>query len=153
MIKLYITYFYNIRNFTSDMIPFSTAIWDPKWYHDFKGNNHAFIDDNGVINGLRIEYLNPGYTNSCGCPCDIKDPCNCKFIKDYRKGLDTLDLSEVLNYIESFLNEASEILKLLKDDLKPVLIVHEADWNPCSERDSLIDYFTNNGIKIEQLKF
>lgn len=149
--KLYITYFYNIRFFKPNMVPLSTAIWDPKWYHEFKGNNHAYFDSNGVINGLRIEYLNPGYTNSCGCPCDLKDPTKCKFIKDYRSGLDSLDFNEVMDYIKNIINALK--LKLNNDQLIPVLIVHEADSNPCSERDSLISYFKDNGVKIEQLKY
>lgn len=149
--KLYITYFYNIRFFTPDMIPFSTAVWDPKWYHEFRGNGHVFIDSNGVINGIRIEYLNPKSVHASGCPCKLKNPSECEFIKEYKSGLRNLDLQEVLRYIETTLKEASEILEI--ENLKPVLIVHEADWNPCSERDSLIEYFQENNIDIEQLTY
>ena len=41
--KVRISYFYQIRNFKSNMIPMSTCISDPKWYHDFKGKNHLFV--------------------------------------------------------------------------------------------------------------
>jgi hypothetical protein len=133
------------------MIPFSTAIWDPKWYHEFLGNDHVFIDSNGVINGIRIEYLNPVHNHASGCPCELKNYTECKFIKEYKSGLRKLDLKEVLSYIETTLKEASEILEI--KNLKPVLIVHEADWNPCSERDSLIEYFKENNIDIEQLTY
>ena len=45
--KLAISYFYQIRNFKPNMIPVSTARWDPKWYHDGKGAEYNFIDKNG----------------------------------------------------------------------------------------------------------
>jgi len=148
---IYTSYFYMIRFFPKNLIPLSTAQWDPKWYHEFQGNDHAFIDSNGVINGIRIEDLNPLHTHASGCPCELKNYTECKFIKEYKEGLRNLNLNKILEYINNVLNEASEILGL--KNLKPVLIVHEADWNPCSERDSLIEYFTENNIEIEQLKY
>lgn len=33
--KFYTSYFYKLRFFTPNMLPFSTAKWDPKWYHNF----------------------------------------------------------------------------------------------------------------------
>jgi len=32
--KVRISYFYQIRNFKTNMIPMSTALSDPAWYHD-----------------------------------------------------------------------------------------------------------------------
>ena len=31
--KLALSYFYQIRNFKHYMIPVSTAVWDPQWFH------------------------------------------------------------------------------------------------------------------------
>ena len=35
--KIMTSYFYAIRFFKPNMIPISTAKWDPKWYHQNKG--------------------------------------------------------------------------------------------------------------------
>ena len=42
------SYFYQIRNFKPNMIPLSTALWDPKWFHKNKGHSFQFKDKNGV---------------------------------------------------------------------------------------------------------
>ena len=48
------SYFYQIRNFKKNMLPVSTAIYDPKWYHHNLGYNNIFEDKRGILNGLRI---------------------------------------------------------------------------------------------------
>ena len=57
--KLAISYFYQIRNFKKYMLPLSTAVSDPSWYHENLNNNHIFIDKRGIINGIRILPLHP----------------------------------------------------------------------------------------------
>ena len=53
------SYFYQIRNFTRNMIPISTAVWDPAWYHNFtKDYSHLFYDSRNILNGLRLEKIN-----------------------------------------------------------------------------------------------
>lgn len=52
--KFYISYFYQIRFFKPNMIPISTAKWDPKWYSQ---NGKPYIDKRGVVNGLRAPVL------------------------------------------------------------------------------------------------
>lgn len=42
--KLCTSYFYRIRFFRPDIVPFSTAKWDPKWYHNFQGQANIFLD-------------------------------------------------------------------------------------------------------------
>ena len=39
MIHFATSYFYQIRFFRPDMIPLSTARFDPSWYHRNKGHN------------------------------------------------------------------------------------------------------------------
>ena len=53
--KFYTSYFYQVRFFTPNMIPISTAKWDPKWFHDFQDNKYVFLDKRGVCNGLRAD--------------------------------------------------------------------------------------------------
>lgn len=58
--KLYTSYFYQIRFFAPNIVPVSTAVWDPKWYHNFAGQDNVFLDKRGVVNGLRAPALAPG---------------------------------------------------------------------------------------------
>ena len=86
-----------VRFFKPYQIPISTAVWDPKWFHDFKGQDHVWKDKNGVWNGIRLEELNPKNCNACGCPCNmgkLKDPQHCKFITTYKEGLSTINYKE-----------------------------------------------------------
>ena len=53
--KIRISYFYQIRNFKPNMIPMSTAISDPSWFHDWKDSSYIFTDKRGILNGLRLK--------------------------------------------------------------------------------------------------
>ena len=86
--KIYTSYFYKIRFFKPWQIPISTAVWDPKWFNDFKGQGYRFLDKRNVINGLRCESLHPDKTCQDLCrgleTCDCKDPSKCEFLKRYK---------------------------------------------------------------------
>ena len=77
----YTSYFYQIRNFTPNMIPLSTACGDPAWYHAGRDKNFVYFDNNKVCNGLRAEMLHPDKSCAnlcCGgfaCPY-TPDTCN-----------------------------------------------------------------------------
>ena len=113
--KIYTSYFYNIRFFKPHQIPMSTAMWDPKWFHEFMGPDHVWKDSNGVWNGIRIEMLNPD--NCCSLPAECldcqsgKNPEICSFIKDYSTGLHTkVDFSELLEVM----SKTAEYIKQLE---------------------------------------
>jgi len=144
--KYYITYFYNVRFLKPNMIPFSTAVWDPKWFHDFQGVSYAFIDKRGVINGLRVETLQP---QSTCCPCENKHPEACLFLKEYTIQLENTDFKALTEYLEAVANDAKEQLKF-QEEPAIVLLVYEKPDNPCSERGPLIEYFARNGILLQE---
>ena len=153
--KFALGYFYQVRFFTPNMIPVSTALGDPKWYHQNKGQQFTFLDKNNVINGLRCEELAPGPL--CSGLCDGNrdkgcSPLSCEFLKVYRMQLETtFDIPAFLERCKI----ASEKLKELNQytgEPTIVLLVHEAPDNPCSERKPLIDFFNAHGIQIEELK-
>lgn len=155
--KVYLSDFYQIRNMPSNYVPLSTAIYDPKWYHKNQGNNFVFVDRRGVLNGLRVEWLNPQSVDANGCPCPfIKKGLNgkCKFLLEYEKGLHNLS-KDFLNLVfKKFLKVAAQYLSH-EDYLKglhPVLIFHEAPDNPCSERWPLKSYLSDLGYEVEEFK-
>jgi len=144
-----------IRFLKPYQIPISTAIWDPKWFHNFKDQDYVWKDKNGVWNGIRLEILNP---NSCcitqppECIACVKDgrdrdPKNCSFIKEYKEGLEKInfnDLMELLTKMAEFIQQ----LEGFENEPEIILLVHEAPYNPCSERVPLQELFKNNGIDV-----
>lgn len=154
MIKVAISYFYQIRFFKPYMLPMSTAVWDPKWYHNFKSQDTCFIDRNRVINGLRISPLMPGWSCANLCrgreECSTGDPSTCEFLKEYANQLSQIDFNSFMETLEKYANELKEKLWFEEDPLA-VFIVHEKYDNPCSERVVLIDWFKQNGVECKEL--
>ena len=146
--KIFITYFYNIRFFKPHTIPISTAVWDPKWYHNFQGHDIIFKDKNNVLNGIRYPDLS-SVNIPQSCPCENKDPTTCQFIKDYSKYLNTLNFDKVYSDLLFIGNKAKEILKF-DEEPEICLMVYEKPDNPCSERKSLIEYFNKHGVSITE---
>jgi hypothetical protein len=147
--NFYISYFYNVRFFNESIIPISTAVWDPKWFHNFKDKSHIFIDKNGVINGIRFEELNPEKCHADGCPCEllknIEEP-NCKFLTEYRDGLNEVDFDKLMKKIDYLINKLGKS----KENTNIVFLVYETPDNPCSERKALMDYFKSHGLEISE---
>ena len=151
--KLRLSYFYQIRNFKPNMIPMSTALSDPKWYHDFKNADYIFKDKRGILNGLRLHpIIVQGNNKGCECPCQTKDPTNCNFVKNYEFELEMIDLPKMMKGIETFCNDYCKQEKI-KEESIAVLMVYEAPNNPCSERYSLINYFNRHGIECKELDY
>ena len=152
--KIYTSYFYQLRFFTPNMIPVSTAVWDPKWYHDFKGQGYVFVDKRGVVNGLRAEALHPAkdLDGEChgreGC---TQQPSSCRFLKAYREQLSRIDTLECVRRLYKLGQKLKSVIQFDGDPVI-VLMVHEARTNPCSERGPLQDWLNSYGFKCEEWK-
>lgn len=151
MEKVYISYFYQIRFMTPEYVPISTALSDPKWFHNFNGNEFVFFDKNGVINGIRSKLLKPGL--KCQDLCTGSKACAlipsfCRFLQAYREQLSEIDFNEFKSGLAECLIEYSKISGV-KDPI-PVFIVYEAPSNSCSERVPLIEWFNSNSIECEE---
>lgn len=133
------------------MIPVSTAVWDPQWYHDFKGSDHTFLDKRGVVNGLRCEELYPNDSCNGANQCD-DSPTSCTFLQRYRKQIFSLDFDTFMKRAEESSDKIKEQLGF-KEEPVVVLIVYETPSNPCSERQVLIDYFTSHGVDCKELDY
>ena len=135
MIKIYTSYFYQIRNFTPNIIPVSTALNDPFWYKPPEGQRY-YIDKNGVINGLRYEPLIvQREAQNCQCPCQDRGRAPaCPTMLEYESLLNSLvDKERILKAFEYCCN------KFNADTI--CLMVYEAPNNPCSERYALQRFF------------
>lgn len=149
--KILISYFYQIRNMSPNMIPLSTACGDPAWFHNFKEDkNYQFKDKRGVWNGARAEIFSPSevYCADGGCckGCS-KNPETCDFLKNYLEYLRSLDFYTEWDHFKGICEQA--LLVGITNPI-PVLIVHEAPTNKCSERGPLIQWFKENGYELKE---
>ena len=154
--RISITTFYNVRFLKPSQIPISTAVWDPKWYHDNQRSNYWFVDKRGVINGLREPRLSPFSLDSeamCKNVCPHKNSLpECPFRVKYSEYLDTVDFDSLLSDFRKVQAKASMILQLAESP-EIVLLVYEKPDNACSERDALRNYFGKNGFELPELEF
>ena len=146
--NFYISYFAQFRNMTPKQICFSTAIWDPKWFHDFKNQSHKFIKDKKVY-GLRATCFNPQDTSCRGMPCQHA-PSSCAFLKNYDDQLSRLDFKMTIDALSEVANIIATELSINEPDV--VLLVHETPDKACSERHSIIKWFKMNGVEIKEWK-
>ena len=132
--KLVTSYFYQIRNFTPNIIPVSTAMSDPVWYRPPEGKEY-YIDKRGIVCGLRYEPLIVQCYGTHGCPCESKDLAPaCPTMIEYEQLLNSLvDKERTLKAFEFCCN------KFNADTI--ALIVYEAPTNLCSERWALQRFF------------
>ncbi|MCD8211182.1 MAG: hypothetical protein LUC37_06545 [Prevotella sp.] len=154
--KIRTSYFYQIRFFKPNMIPLSTAAFDPKWFHDYQGKYYQFKDKRGIWNGLRAESFcasNAIAFDECGCPfCEEKDPDKCEFLRRYRMYLDTLSFDEMYQRFERL---SKEIQKYdgFKEEPIMVLIFYETPKNRCSERTEVLKWFHSHDYPIKELDY
>lgn len=144
--KINTSYFYQIRNFTPNMIPISTAMSDPKWFRAPEGKEY-YIDKRGIVCGLRYEPLIVQREGKHGCPGPEQCWCAesylknaygneiaCPTLQEYKQLLYSLvDKEKTLKAFEYCLN------KFNADTI--VLIVYETPKNLCSERWALQEFF------------
>jgi len=152
--KIYISYFYQVRFFTPNMIPLSTAVFDPVWYHNMtRDHSCIFKDKNGVWNGLRAEPFMPGPSceGTCYGPehCDTNDPTTCTFLRRYLIQLNKLDFNEMMQRFE-ILGKKIQNKEHFSEEPIAVLLVHEAPNNPCSERWALKRWFAQHNYELEE---
>lgn len=139
MIKIKTSYFYQIRNFTPNLIPVSVCLSDPAWYRPPEGKEY-FIDKRGIICGLRYEPLivqRYGTKECIGersiCPL-VDTNYNCELMIEYEQLLFSLvNKEKTLKAFEYCCN------KFNADTI--ALMVYETPSNPCSERVALQHFF------------
>ena len=150
--KLLTSYFYAVRFMPENYLPISTAVYDPQWFHKFKHPTYKFIDNRGIVNGLRSMFLVPNVT--CRGLCNgiddgkVGDPDYCQFLKTYKKQLDEIWTPEFEVEIDYLLNQASLYVK--HEVNQPVFLFHEKPDNPCSERIPFTEWCKENKYDVEE---
>lgn len=142
--KLYTSYWAQVKNFPKNLVALSTVVWEPKWY------NVGSVDKNGVIS-LRCRPLRPGRScdGLCDGHCEPRHPQDCAFLREYRKQLDAIDFDD---FIQHLLDLQARLLEDFPDrtDFDFAFIFYEKYDNPCSERWAVQDWLRVHGVEIEE---
>lgn len=141
--KLYTSYWAQVRNFPPNLVVLNTTIWPPRWY------NVGGVDKRGVIS-LHCTPLRPGKScdGLCRGDCELRHPQNCEFLREYRKQLDSIDFNSFMEHLLDLRARLCEDFKV--DDLDFAFVFFEKWDNQCSERWVVQDWIRTHGIKIEE---
>ncbi len=140
--KIYTSYFAQMRNFPPNMIGLSTAAYQPKWLTRGRSQN-------GII-WFPCPPLQPGESceGLCNGQCNPKHPQDCQFLKNYRAQLDKIDFKKFILHIEGLCEEicAEEDF----NDANFAILTYETPKNLCSERIVIQQWFKDNFMEIEE---
>lgn len=134
--KIYTSYWAQVRNFPTTLIGLNTTVWPPKYRPlgtDARGV--TVINCKPLVPGHECDYL-------CRGTCNPPHPQDCSFLQTYRKQLDKINFNEFYTYI----GELSK--KYNNADF--AFIVFEPPTRDCSERIPIQNWFHDNGIEIEE---
>ena len=141
--KLYTSYYYQIRNFPSNLIGLSTAIWPPKYI------KLGEKDKRGVL-VIDCPPLKPGVSceGLCNGKCNPKHPQDCAFLQAYSKQLNKLNFKYFMFQLFN-LHERIAYDSDIKD-FDFAFIFFEKYDNPCSERWAVQTWLKNHDVKIQE---
>lgn len=134
--KIYTSYWAQVRNFPTNLVGLNTTVWPPKYRPlgtDARGV--TVINCKPLVPGRECDYL-------CRGTCNPPHPQDCSFLQTYRKQLDKINFNEFYTYI----GELSK--KYNNADF--AFIVFEPPTRNCSERIPIQNWFHDNGIEIEE---
>ena len=141
--KIYTSYWAQVRNFPKNLIGLNTTIWPPRWRPLGKDKNGVIVIDCPPFKpGKQCEGL-------CNGKCSIKHPDDCQFLQVYRNQLDEIDIEQFLSNLERLTQEIKEN-ENIEEDIDFALIVYEKYDNPCSERAAIQAWGAFVGIDIKE---
>lgn len=142
--KLYTSYWAQVRNFPPNLVVLNTTVWPPRWY------TIGGINNNGVIS-LHCNPLRPGRAcdGLCNGKCNPKHPEDCEFLREYRKQLNAIDFNAFMEKLLD-LRERLHVDFPDREDFDFAFVFFEKYDNPCSERWPVQDWIRAHGVKIEE---
>jgi len=140
--KLYTSYWAQVRHFPTNLVGLSTCVWNPKWRPMGK-------DARGVI-CVDCPPFKPGREcdGLCNGKCDPKHPADCLFLQNYKKQLDKVSLVTIQDSLGKLATQICADERLPEVDF--AFLFYETPTNPCSERVVVQQWFRERNIKIEE---
>ena len=140
--KIYTSYWAQVRNFPKNLIGLNTTVWPPKWRPLGKDKRGVLVIDCPPLKpGEECEGL-------CAGKCDPKIPNECAFLKTYTQQLCKLDFNKFMDNLQRIGSQFCKDEAL--DDVDFALIVFETPTNSCSERKSLQFWLKSHGVDVEE---
>ena len=140
--KLYTSYYAQLRHFTPNVVGLSTAIWPPKWRPFGKDANGILVVDCPPL------HPGPSCAGLCTGRCAFKKAPDCDFIRAYQKQLEAIDAISFWNSIRILSEKVRQNDHI--DDPDFAFLVYEAPTNKCSERIAIQQWVRSQGIEIEE---
>ena len=140
--KLYTSYWAQVRNFPKNLVGLNTTVWPPRWRPLGKDKNDVLVID--------CPPIKPGSqcAGLCNGKCKPKHPDTCEFLKTYREQLDYLDFDSFYSQLEALKQKIEEGENL--EDIDFAFIVFEKYDNPCSERWPIQEWFKEHNMEIQE---
>ena len=140
--KIYTSYWAQVRNFPKNLVGLNTTIYPPKWRPLGQDKRGIWVIDCPILKpGKECEGL-------CNGKCDPKHPNDCAFLDTYHEQLMKINMDDFSSHLTDLYYKITEGENL--DTIDFALIVFEAPTNPCSERGALQSWLRYNGIEVEE---
>ena len=98
--KIYTSYWAQVRNFPTTLIGLNTTIFPPRWRKLGQDNRGVWVIDCPPLkSGHNCDGL-------CNGKCAPKHPQDCKFLYEYKRQLDDIDFAFI--FFEKYDNPCSE---------------------------------------------
>lgn len=140
--KIYTSYFAQLRKFPPNLVGLSTAVWNPKWRPMGKDKRGVIcVDCPPFKPGLECDGL-------CRGECNPKHPEDCAFLKAYKTQLDKVNLTQFQNSLGKLASQIANDEGF--QDVDFALLVYETPTNPCSERGPIQKWGEEHNLNIRE---
>ncbi len=133
--KYYISYFARLKDFTTNMMPVSTAVFEQSWFRDKVEHIPELQPPSSIVVELEAK------GEMCRKNCPFHAPC--AFMDLYKQYLNSLDFNKVLTKLELLTLKYPAVDTI-------VLMVYEKYDVPCAERPCLQAWFAEHGIELKE---
>jgi hypothetical protein len=139
--KIYTSYWAQVRNFPTTLIGLNTTIFPPRWRQLGQDNRGVWVID--------CPPLKPGHNcdGLCNGKCAPKHPQDCKFLYEYKRQLDDIDFDIFFQKLQKLHDSISEDMS---KDIDFAFIFFEKYDNPCSERWAVQKWLREHGCEISE---
>ena len=140
--KIYTSYWYQVRNFPKNLVGLNTTVWPPKYRPLGQDNRGVWVIDCPLLKP------GPACEGLCNGKCAEKHPQNCSFLKTYYSQLEEIDFTKFTNSLNDLKDKicAGEGF----EDIDFALIVFEPPSRSCSERDPLTKWLNSHNIEVKE---